>query len=130
MLIGVVKHTVCSKITHWPINRYGAFTEKLCSSQQIHQLKQEKSYILVTHTFIPYNKTKIWEIQVCIAIKYNFSHFNWWICWNGQEHYCICPVSLKSKKCVNQKFAVQNPQRAKNAKEHFLLYTWYKCTFC
>ena len=39
----------------------------LCPSQQIHQLKQEKAYLLVTHPFISYDMTKIWEIQVFIA---------------------------------------------------------------
>ena len=35
--------------------------------QQIHQLKQEKSYFLVSHIFISYNMNKMWEIQVFIA---------------------------------------------------------------
>ena len=41
-------------------------------SQQIHQLKQEKSYFFAIHTFFPYIMTNIWKIKVCIANKYDF----------------------------------------------------------
>ena len=55
-------HTFCSKITLKSLHRYGAYTIMLCPSQQFHQLKQEKSYFLLTHTFISYNMTNYGKV--------------------------------------------------------------------